>query len=118
MHIPSYSQLTELLYPETSKKESFWEERDQIKEEVAHAMTLVLIQKESNVQFLLYTITGKNSRLWQREQELVEINPSRDESQAVGIRKSELQKEPKITTFVWSKGFKLQMRTFCIPLNC
>lgn len=64
MQIPSYSQLTELLYQVTSKKESFWEERNQVKEEVAHAMTLVPIQKESNVQFLLYTITGQNSRLW------------------------------------------------------
>lgn len=58
---------------------------DQVKQEVAHAMTLVLIQKGSDVKGLLYSSIGKNSSLWQQEQEPVAMSSSRDERQAVGI---------------------------------
>lgn len=68
---------------------------DQVKQEVAHAMTLVLIKKESDVKVLLYSSTGKNSSLWQQEQELVAMSSARDERQAVGILESELQKSQK-----------------------
>lgn len=58
MHSPSYSQLTKPLYQVTSNKSHFMTEEkpkqifDQIKQEVACAMALLMIQKCSN--FAIY----------------------------------------------------------------
>ena len=124
MHIPSYSQLTKLLYQVTSKKESFWEGRETAASfwpgqaggspcsdistdpEGKQCKNFVIYQHRKEQLFVA-------TRAGARGNEPLKRGEANCWDSGVGATK-----EPKITIFLWSKRFKLQMRTFCMPRKC
>lgn len=122
MHMPSYSQLTKLLYQVTSKKESFWEGRETIfwpgqaggspNSDISTDQ-----EREQRKDFVIYQCRKEQQFVATRagvcgHEHLRRWDASCWDSEAGAT------KEPKINTFLWSKRFKLQMRTFCTPLKC